>query len=717
MTESMTMQSSALALVVDDDETIRMVARRSLDQIGFTVVEADDGDVALKLLDTVRPDVILMDVEMERIGGFEACAKIRKHRDHRNTPIIMLTVHEDAQSIDRAFNAGATDFATKPVNWALLRHRLRYVMRGAELVSELATAQRVANIGSWRWTFDDGFTQWSDGLRRLLQVGQSANMDFANVVHPEDMDRLNDGLEKAMAKQPMDLIHRIVQPDESVRVVQHRAEPSVDHSGQIVGLIGTLQDVTEREESAVRIQQLAYWDPVTELPNRTAFRERLDQAIAIAGRHNRALAVLYLDIDDFKRVNDSLGHSIGDSLLRAVGERLQQALRDSDSVVLFESVASNSTSDIAPCDEAARLGGDEFGILLTEVVNIHAAIDVARRILELFEAPLTLKGHELIVSPSIGVAAFPKDGEDSESLLRNADTAMYEAKRRGKNGLQCYDTNLSEIAQRRLEMETHLRGAMENGELELHYQPQTAADTGSVVGVEALLRWNSSVLGRIGPMEFISIAEETGLIIPVGEWVLRTACQQLSDWCLAGVEVPRIAVNFSMRQFNQSDFVDRIANILAQTGLDPSRLEVEITESVLAVDARGAVEKLQQLKLIGVGLSIDDFGTGYSSLSYLKQFPINRLKIDKSFIRDIVSDSNDMAITKSIIGLARGLALDVVAEGVETREQLRILQRLGCDEIQGYLLSEPVPASELVVWLNQHLSDHATVAAIGSAQA
>lgn len=704
---SQVLSHGQLALIVDDEDTARMVATRVLTKAGFDVREASNGESALALLNELRPSVILLDVEMDRMDGFTACEEIRKLPWFGNTPIIMLTSHDDPASIDRAYRAGATDFASKPINWTLLRHRLLYVIRGAEVVSELASAQRIARMGSWRWTIAEGITRWSEGLQQVSGVALPANGDLLNLVHPDDRPQLEHGLKQARGKESMHLTHRILQSDGSSKVVEHRAEPILSHSGEVVGLMGTVHDVTEREATLERIHQLAYCDEVTALPNRRAFRRQLDVAIAQARKNQHMLAVLYLDIDDFKLVNDSLGHSTGDLLLRSIGERLKEAVRLTDVSVKMSDVPVAASAYQADEGPAARLGGDEFAVLLSKIRHPRDAEAVADRILKLLRQPIVVDGRNLIASPSIGIAVYPRDAGDADSLLNNADTAMYAAKRTGKNSCRCYDSTLSESAQRRMLIETHLRSALDNDELSLNYQPQICVATSAIVGVEVLLRWNSRELGFVGPAEFIPVAEDTGLVLPIGEWVLRTACVQFENWCAAGVVVPRIAVNISMRQFSQIDFVGRVASILDETNMQRASLELEITESMLAEDVHSAIEKLQDLKALGIALSIDDFGTGYSSLSYLKKFPIDRLKIDQSFIRDIDHDESDVAITKSIIGMARGLALGVVAEGVESSEHLSTLAELGCDEAQGYLLTRPLSKDDFVEWLNEYESRQA----------
>jgi diguanylate cyclase (GGDEF)-like protein len=460
--------------------------------------------------------------------------------------------------------------------------------------------------------------------------------------------------------------------------------------------------LVRRRQAEDRIRQLAYFDDVTGLPNRALFKERLSAALEMTRDDDRSPALLFLDLDNFKRVNDTLGHSIGDMLLCEVSKRLLQNLRTTDTVAQVERAKDTPT--------LARMGGDEFTVLLSGLREPEDAGVVATRLLDALSQPITIGPHEITVGASIGIAVYPGDGADVEGLLKCADMAMYAAKREGRNQFQFYSEAMNEAALKRMTIENGLRWALERGEISLHYQPQLSVSSGEVVGVEALLRWRSAQLGDVSPAEFIPVAEDTGLILPIGEWVLRTACAQCKLWQDQGIALPRVAVNVSVRQFAHNGFAASVASILEETGVNPANVELEITESVLLKDGDAALSTLQQLKGLGLRLAIDDFGTGYSSLTHLKQFPVDHLKIDRTFVSGTDDDPDDRAITTAVIAMGHSIHLGVTAEGVETESQLRFLSDLKCNEAQGFYLSRPLPEKEAARFLREHLREKATTA-------
>jgi diguanylate cyclase (GGDEF)-like protein len=435
-----------------------------------------------------------------------------------------------------------------------------------------------------------------------------------------------------------------------------------------------------------QIRFMAYYDNLTSLPNRSLFQDRLKQALENARRHDRLVAVIFLDLDNFKRINDTLGHSVGDLLLKEVSERLLGCIRKSDTVgrnIVMEQGAT-----------VARLGGDEFTILLTEISRAEVVSGVAERILSALSQPFVLEGHEIFVSASIGITVYPLDGSDIENLLKNADTAMYHAKYQGKNNFQYYSSSLNLKALERLSIENKMHKALERDEFVLYYQPQIDIRTGKIFGMEALLRWKSMDLGMVSPGEFIPVAEESGLIVPIGEWVLRTACRQNRAWQKAGLPPIRISVNLSRYQFKKRDITLQVYRALNDSGLDPRYLDLEITESVMMENAKATVALLYELRARGIRLTLDDFGIGYSSLSMLKSFPLDVIKIDRSFVKDVITHPDNAAIVEAIIAMARSLKLSMIAEGVETEQQLAFLFERGCYEIQGFLFSPPLPEDQ-----------------------
>lgn len=452
--------------------------------------------------------------------------------------------------------------------------------------------------------------------------------------------------------------------------------PLVDAQGRVLTVMTLAQDVTANRQAQERLNYLAYHDELTGLPNRSLYNDRLSQAMIEARRQGRYVGVMLLDIDHFKMVNDTMGHDAGDELLRDIGKRLSVCLRDSDTV--------------------SRFGGDEFGLVLADMADPRDAIFVAQKMLDSFAPPFFVGGRELFVGPSFGITIYPVDSNDPDGLVKNADSAMYHAKAQGRNNFQFYSAELTARAQSRLDMETSLRRALERREFLLHYQPKFSLETGAMTGVEALIRWQHPALGMVSPQDFIGIAEESGLILPIGEWVLLAACQQVKGWHDEGFAQVKLAVNLSTKQFRQSRLKETLAVVLAETGFDPRNLEFEITESVLMENTTAVSEVLAELKAMGISISVDDFGTGYSSLSYLKRFPIDALKIDRSFVRDIPADHDDAAIVRAIIAMSRSLRMKVIAEGVETEEQQQFLRAEGCDEIQGYLSGRPVPPEEFL---------------------
>ncbi len=443
----------------------------------------------------------------------------------------------------------------------------------------------------------------------------------------------------------------------------------MDHPG-IHGVVLTSRDVSERKKAEKRAEYLSQHDVLTGLPNRALMQDRLHQAISQARRNGGLVALMFIDLDRFKMVNDSFGHITGDTLLKQVAERLTHCLRDTDTV--------------------ARLGGDEFTIMLPDATNPQVVGEVAQRVLSEFTSPFTDGEQEMFVSASIGISLFPRDGASSDDLVKHADTAMYSAKDSGRNSFRYFTEDLNHEVREKVMLESGLRHAIERGELRLHYQPKIDLASGRVIGAEALVRWQHPTRGLVPPAKFIPVAEDSGLILPLGEWVLKAACEQLRAWQRDGIEL-QVAVNVSARQFQQRNLADIVMGVMAESGVDPQFIEIELTESAIMNDAEASISTLERMKSRGIAISIDDFGTGYSSLSYLKRLPLDILKIDQSFVRDITTDRNDAAIVRAIIGLAQSLGIKVIAEGVEDEHQLSFLNNYGCNYGQGFLFGRPLP--------------------------
>ncbi|MBL0717478.1 MAG: EAL domain-containing protein [Desulfosarcina sp.] len=697
-------QNDPVILVVDDDIAMRMLMRESLEQGGMEVEEAENGVEALSAFKRFQPDVVLMDVKMPKMDGFTACSRLRQMPGGEDTTVVMVTSLEDVESIEQAYEAGATDFITKPINWPILNHRVRYLIRATAAFQDLhrsevrlSQAQRIARLGNWEWNIVANEISLSEEIFIMMGLqGKEMILTFEVIiskVHPEDRKFVTDKVDKALYKnEPYNTDHRVLWPDETVRTVHVEAEVIFDEGGKPISMHGITQDITDRKKSEERIKFLAYYDTLTGLPNREMFKEYAAHALAGAQRDGTKVALLYLDIDQFKRVNDTLGHTAGDELLKLFAKQLRGNIRGSDFLAKPQTEGCLLSS-------LSRLGGDEFTILLTGLKEVENAAAAAKRILENLSVPVKIYGKEFIITGSMGISLYPIDGEDIDTLLKNADIAMYHAKDTGRNKFQFYSEEMNVSTLKRLTMEIELKKALERDEFVLYYQPQVESRTGMIVGLEALVRWEHPENGMVPPLDFIPIAEETGFIIPLGEWVLQTACEQMQAWQQAGLTSLRMAVNLSGRQFKQDDLINSVQNIINAASLDPQYLELELTESVLMHDVEENISTLRKLKESGLKLSVDDFGTGYSSMSYLKRFPLDTLKIDRCFVKDIMTDSNDAAITKAIIALAKSLNLTIIAEGVETEDQFRFLRDHGCDQIQGYLISKPLPAEEIITLL------------------
>jgi len=712
------MEKKALkVLVIEDDPNYFILVNERLSQNhdpSFELTRSKHMQSGLERLREGDMDVVLLDLMLPDSEGLDSFLSV--HRAFPAVPVIILTSVDDDDLAAQAIAWGAQDYLTKgsfdrellvkSICYAISRnqgqlqlqkyyqeneHSKRTLQdkdeRFRSLVSNIPGAvyrYTLSAPGEWKTDFISDVIKDISGLSAAEFMGKSIAAYFEKVL-PQDLLLLQDAFEKSIREGSMfSLDYRIRHVNGDFRWVHDHGRAVRNEEGRVTHVDGVISDVTERTKEKERFNQLVYYDALTNLPNRELFIDRLDQAIQQARRKKEIGAVLALDLDHFKRINDTLGHPIGDQLIKAVSVRLLKVLFDSDTVT--------------------RIGGGAFILLLPRVKKNEDAENVANKLLMAFKSPFLINGHELFTSCSIGIALFPNDGETSDILIKNADAAMHIAKERGKDRFQLFSSSIANNSFERLVLENSLRRALERNEFQLYYQPQLDLRTGKTIGAEALIRWQHPDLGFIPPLEFIPIAEETGLIHPIGEWVLRTACEQKKLWDLEGFKSFRISVNLSARQFHYATLVDMVGDTIRKSGIDARDLDLELTESTIMDRLDETTLTLRRLKNMGTHISIDDFGTGYSSLMYLKTFPIDTIKIDKSFVNNVTTDPDDRAITQAIISMAHSLKLDVVAEGVETKEQLELLKSQSCDIIQGYLFSKPIPVHDISPFL---LSDAA----------
>ena len=580
--------SAPLALIVDDDPSSLLLMRATLEKAGYQVAEAKNGLIAVAEFAALQPDVVLLDVIMPKLDGYDTCLAMRKLKGGKNTPILMVTGLDDVEAIHRAFDSGATDFITKPINWAILNYRVKYMLRASE----------------------------------------------------------------------------------------------------------AFQDVMQKQK---QIQELAFFDHLTGLANRTLFKDTLELTLAKSSKEESQLGVLFMDLDRFKIINDTMGHHVGDYLLKHVADRISSCVREADT---FGRLNKRNSKHYV-----SRLGGDEFTVLIPHLKDPEDAGVVARRINEKLEQPFLLEDTEVFISVSIGISIYPLDGSNAEELMRHADLAMYYAKEKGKNNFQFYKKSLNIKAKERLDFENDIHKALELEDFDLYYQPQINLKDGSIFGAEALTRWHHPTRGAIPPNEFIPVIEELGLIAPFTDWVIHQAAKDQLAWQQAKLPAKRIAINISSKHFEQQNIPQKIKEHLQTLGLRPEFLELELTESVLADQSGETTKVLQQIKGMGMNIAVDDFGTGYSSLLYLKTFPIDVVKIDRTFIKDILTSKQDASIVKAVIAMAKSMEMKVIAEGIEEQSQYELLQQMGCDYGQGFLFSPAVKPVEFAAMISgNHLA-------------
>jgi diguanylate cyclase (GGDEF)-like protein len=676
-------------LIIDDDPGFALLARETLEQAGYQASVACSGSEAIVCFERDKPDLVLLDVELPGSNGFDLCATLRLLSKGVDVPIVMVTGHDDTASIAQAYQVGATDFIHKPLLWPTLPHRVGFILRARDNMRALQASEH-KNRALLQALPDTIFIVDARGIL-LEHIRGDGKRSRRNLVGKKLEEVLPPGVARAArlcakAENPEDLstYEFTVGRGKDQKSYEARIRPQPNGTLLIV-----TRNTTERRRARARIEYLAYYDILTGLPNRQLFIRQVGRAIQDSKQTDKLVALLYLDLDRFKRINDNLGHSVGDALLQNVARKLEQSVRPPQT---SDSPALGRTHDRA---RVARLGGDEFVIMLTGVSSEEQVVAVAEQIKLAMAEPLDCGGHRLVVTPSIGIALYPRDGTDIEDLLVKADMAMYQAKDLGRNSYSFFGHSMAVRSLGRLELENDLRAAFEKNEFEVFYQPKVELATGTIVGVEALMRWHHAKRGWIAPDIFIPVAEESGLIVPIGDWVIRQACKQLRAWAAEGLGALTVAVNVSVQQLASVDFVESVFRALGEYGISPNLLELEITESLLMRNVQDTSLCLKRFRAAGISLSIDDFGTGYSSLGYLRQFPVDALKIDRSFVKDLHTSSDDAAICAAIIAMARELKLKVIAEGVQNTEQLDFLRQHQCDQAQGYLISRAIAPSDL----------------------
>ncbi len=675
-------------LLIEDNQADAALIDMMLDEIGrelfqnYSLKRAENLAMGLKALNRESFSVVLLDLGLPDSSGLETLRRIGENAAH--IPVIALTGLADEEFAAKAISMGAQDYLVKgkitgdslyrSVLYSIERKKSELLLKDSE--EKFRAFFELSGMGALQ--ADPRTGRFTTVNRRFCEITgfsgeEILSLGFRELTHPDDWTEDSEQYEKMLRGE-------LAQYDSEMRYIHKKGHIIWVHvsrtllkkaGGEPVRILGIVHDITDKKKMEREIIDMAHHDALTGLPNRRLFIELAQFEMAQASRNKKKLAFLFLDLDRFKDVNDTLGHEAGDQLLKEVAVRIRRNLRRSDTV--------------------ARIGGDEFNLIIADITRAEGSAETARKIVESFRAPFLIAGHELHVTSSIGISIFPDDDENMDTLFRYADIAMYHAKERGKNAFQFYNPSINLHSAHRIRMESWLRQSISRGELLLYYQPQQEISTGKMVCAEALVRWNHPKMGLLQPLDFIPLAEETGFITTIDEWVVGTVCNQVKSWTQAGLPPVCITVNLSARLFQKAGFASLVSAIIKETGMSPGSLDLEITETLAMDNIQLTASQLRLLSEMGIRISIDDFGTGYSSLNYLKRLPIGRLKIDRSFIKDIATDPDDRAIINAVIAMAHNMKMKVLAEGVETEDQLNFLRQAGCDELQGFLYSRPLP--------------------------
>ncbi|WP_243831446.1 EAL domain-containing protein [Thiosulfativibrio zosterae] len=691
---SLQSHSAVKILVIDDDMVTRLTLTKILQKTGYQVIQAENGQLGFSRFCEEKPALILMDVMMPVMDGYAATQAIRNYETGQATPIIMLTALEDMESIDHAFNAGATDFITKPINWGLLGQRLKYALKASKTEEELRSSQvhlnyalRLAKLGYWEWDATKDSVNGSNSAFELMGVPAQEDMPidmFISKVAPKDMPLLQQAISDAQrGESHVQVSFRVMHPNQNLLHIDCLGDASYDKEGKLIKITGSAQDISRLHKAESIIDYQANHDSLTDLANRSYFNKYLQNLIeSNASAQISALsATIVLDIDRFKIINDNLGQNNGDLLLMTLANRLKKVTREDDFV--------------------ARLGSDEFAIVIKHAHSLAELNLSLNRIFNDLSRPYLIGDQELFITFSFGVAIVHQDGKTANHLLANANVARAQAKALGGNQFALYQKDMNQQAKSQLLLENDLYKALERNEIEVYFQPQVDAKTLKPYGAEALVRWNHAKQGLISPVQFIPIAESTGLIIEIGQFIIRKAVEETEKWHKMGYDHLHIGINLSGRQFANDNLMDVIQNVLSHSTLPAKFLDFEITESLAMSNADHNISVLKGLKALGVSLSIDDFGTGYSSLAYLHSFPIDTIKIDRSFIINLET-TQGQAIVNTILAMANSLGLEVVAEGIEDDFHVSYLQSRNCDIFQGFKFGKPMTSTDFTRYLAEN---------------
>jgi len=672
-------------LVVDDDHVTRHMVSQILKNSGYNIFEAVNGADAVKLYDEVSPHIILMDVMMPVMDGYDACSKIREKSTFLELPIIMLTGLDDVESVRSALNAGATDFISKPINWVLFEQRVQYALNARAMHEELTNkqvmltqAQKIAKLGSWELSLDNNTMSCSEELVSLLRLDPKdsltrldALVDFS---HPRDKETVRTHIVDAMINGiGYKIEHRLICKDKTELYVVQHAELISDRDGNPIKIIGTIQDITELKSTKAIIHHQNYYDVLTDLPNRRLFTEKVTQNVIHSANDNSSVIIYMLTLDNIRNLSESLGYKATESILIAFSIRLKEL--ESDAIVI------------------SRFNDSTFAIMSSDFDGFAHVTELAELVLELTNEPFHIDTHDIFISVSIGISIYPIDNNSAETTILGAENAMLNASKDGGGRYLFYSEHSNKQAQERLEIENDMRRGIELGEFIPYFQAQVDATSGEITGFEALARWEHPTKGLIPPFKFIGIAEQTGLIIPLSRSIFKQAFMHTKKWSDDGIGFFKIGINLSIKQFLDHDVFAEIRELITESGISPEQIDIEITESIAVKNTGQVIAVLHQFKEMGMSISIDDFGTGYSSLSHIQNFPIDKIKIDRSFVVDIEGTGKGV-IAKTIIAMSASLGMNVIAEGVETDAQLAMLIAHGCNNVQGYFFSKPIPADE-----------------------